>query len=94
MAALCFQLWNVQRAVPLSFLPRKILIYNDYKKIMFIILTLGSPDDNILLVLVIKYQIILITGKAYAFFLMMSNPQGCLHNPKGGIFSYGRTFGR
>ncbi|KQY83964.1 hypothetical protein ASD24_09180 [Paenibacillus sp. Root52] len=48
-------------------LARKILIYNYYKKIMFIILTLRSPDDNILLVLVIKYQIYLMTGETLAF---------------------------
>ncbi|MDQ0170757.1 hypothetical protein J2T19_002205 [Paenibacillus tundrae] len=48
-------------------LARKILIYNNYKKITFIILTLRSPDDNILLVLVIKYQIHLMTGETLAF---------------------------
>ena len=35
----------------------KFLIYNNYKKIIFIILTLRSVDDNILLVLENKYQI-------------------------------------
>ncbi|MBB6021280.1 hypothetical protein HNR77_002373 [Paenibacillus sp. JGP012] len=39
-----------------TILARKFLIYNYYKKITFIILTLRSTDDNILNVLENKYQ--------------------------------------